>query len=269
MGMEEIMVRIYKHKYTGIVCSKDGCNKQATISGMCDSHYRSTWKTNRNSQYVENKDLCKVEGCGKVKKSGHLGYCTMHFKRLRRNGTLDRVLGVARKCEVDGCNELGTGKDVSLCIKHRHNRDRYGDPNLTYAKVHSTPCDVPGCSGNTYKRYKADHLQNISGVYCKRHRSILWKYDLGGKSFTDYFGYGKYYCAICKRELNTDKPDGVHIDHSLPKSRGGTDSINNLQLLCKDCNTGKMSMTTEEYIEHCRKVVSNHVGHGKTWASKA
>jgi hypothetical protein len=45
-------------------------------------------------------------------------------------------------------------------------------------------------------------------------------------------------CAQCHR---TEEETGTlhHIDHIIPFSRGGTNSINNLQLLCQDCNLKK------------------------------
>ena len=45
-------------------------------------------------------------------------------------------------------------------------------------------------------------------------------------------------CCSCSRSA---KRDGVvlEVDHILPRSRGGTDDVNNLQTLCKKCNLGK------------------------------
>ena len=45
-------------------------------------------------------------------------------------------------------------------------------------------------------------------------------------------------CCSCGRST---KQDGVilHVDHILPRSKGGTDEIDNLQTLCSKCNIGK------------------------------
>jgi HNH endonuclease len=45
-------------------------------------------------------------------------------------------------------------------------------------------------------------------------------------------------CGSCGRST---RQDGVllEVDHILPRSRGGTDALDNLQTLCKKCNVGK------------------------------
>lgn len=45
--------------------------------------------------------------------------------------------------------------------------------------------------------------------------------------------YGK--CVICRKE------GPLEVDHIIPKSKGGTDHILNLQLLCRRCNAKKGS----------------------------
>lgn len=52
-------------------------------------------------------------------------------------------------------------------------------------------------------------------------------------------------CAICGVLLS----GAYHIDHKNPVSRGGTNDIWNLQILCVSCNTRKSNKTDAEYRE--------------------
>lgn len=50
-------------------------------------------------------------------------------------------------------------------------------------------------------------------------------------------------CTYCMGMLTR-----YHIDHKTPVSRGGTNDIANLQLLCPACNLKKSASTHEEYV---------------------
>lgn len=52
-------------------------------------------------------------------------------------------------------------------------------------------------------------------------------------------------CCSCGR---TAKEDGVtlEVDHIIPRSKGGTDEMSNLQTLCKKCNIGKSNKDTTD-----------------------
>ena len=57
----------------------------------------------------------------------------------------------------------------------------------------------------------------------------------------DYFkenksNHGWYTCVHCGRKL---RKGDVDIDHIIPQSKGGWDSTDNLQCLCKHCNRSK------------------------------
>ena len=52
-------------------------------------------------------------------------------------------------------------------------------------------------------------------------------------------------CPYCALEVN---PLEWSIDHKIPKQRkGGTDDFDNLQLVCKTCNTIKGTLTDNQY----------------------
>ncbi len=67
-------------------------------------------------------------------------------------------------------------------------------------------------------------------------------------------------CPLCGYEFqNLD----FEMDHDLPISRGGSNDIKNLQLLCHRCNKGKDALTTKEYIDHCRRAAYEHSDIGR------
>jgi len=67
----------------------------------------------------------------------------------------------------------------------------------------------------------------------------------------------RYRCALSGRQLD---PQIASLDHILPVSRGGDNEVRNLQVLHKDVNMAKGSMTTTEFISLCREVASHTIG---------
>ena len=51
--------------------------------------------------------------------------------------------------------------------------------------------------------------------------------------------------GLCVRCGATER---LEVDHIVPVSRGGTNEIDNLQMLCKSCNASKRDKTMEEWI---------------------
>ncbi len=49
---------------------------------------------------------------------------------------------------------------------------------------------------------------------------------------------GKYVCIKCAGEFTKDE---IEIDHIIPKRKGGTDDLWNLQCMCRRCNRSKGS----------------------------
>ncbi len=60
---------------------------------------------------------------------------------------------------------------------------------------------------------------------------------ISGKTRLDVFERDGYRCQMCGRTVE----DGIklHIDHIIPFSKGGTSDMDNLQVLCHECNLAK------------------------------
>ena len=69
----------------------------------------------------------------------------------------------------------------------------------------------------------------------------------------------QYRCALTGRSLT---PVTASLDHIVPVRCGGEHAVENTQVLHKDVNKAKTTMTNEEFIQLCREVVE-HAAHGK------
>lgn len=65
-------------------------------------------------------------------------------------------------------------------------------------------------------------------------------------------------CAICgkyvNKSLKTPHPDSPEVDHILPKAKGGSDSLVNLQLTHRKCNRAKSDSLNYVHKEEKKKV---------------
>ena len=63
---------------------------------------------------------------------------------------------------------------------------------------------------------------------------------------------GWYTCRHCGRKF---RKGDVDIDHIIPQSRGGDDSLDNLQCLCKHCNRSKGNRMDDCYDDYKNNTV--------------
>jgi 5-methylcytosine-specific restriction endonuclease McrA len=56
-------------------------------------------------------------------------------------------------------------------------------------------------------------------------------------------------CYYCEDKLD---PNNWEKDHMKPKSKGGTNRLDNLAPSCPDCNDEKGAMTVKEYLKDKR-----------------
>lgn len=60
-------------------------------------------------------------------------------------------------------------------------------------------------------------------------------------------------CTTPRELIGTNHGNEPTLDHVVPLARGGTHTSGNLQLLCRDCNTLKGTMTMDEFVQWMRR----------------
>lgn len=59
-------------------------------------------------------------------------------------------------------------------------------------------------------------------------------------------------CALTGRKLTRS----AHLDHIVPKSKGGLDNLGNLRWVCQEANLAKRDLLDAELLDLCRDIVS-------------
>ena len=76
------------------------------------------------------------------------------------------------------------------------------------------------------------------------------------------FERDNYECQLCYTKL-IDKKDLRVIDHKIPLSKGGSNSISNLWLLCDDCDKRKKNKLYPELMKQYIKGKLNYLSNLK------
>ena len=99
---------------------------------------------------------------------------------------------------------------------------------------------------NTLTEAQTASLINICDkhirTYINKRGDALWQHRasesgyISGSSRYNILKRAKYRCELCGAH---EEQIALHVDHIVPRSKGGSDDLSNLQALCMTCNTNK------------------------------
>jgi CRISPR/Cas system Type II protein with McrA/HNH and RuvC-like nuclease domain len=64
-------------------------------------------------------------------------------------------------------------------------------------------------------------------------------------------------CYLTGEEIDLSKSRTYSLDHIIPRSKGGDNSLENCAIACSEANQAKSNLSLEEFISLCQSVVDN------------
>lgn len=127
---------------------------------------------------------CKADGCDRHSER-KVGYCEMHYRRWRRNGTTNRVLEErGSECTISGCDKPQKGKH--LCSAHLSNLVRHGDPLHKRTLLEETKRKIGRASKG--RKLSTEQNQNLHEALKRRWQDPTWRANHSGENSPSWQG---------------------------------------------------------------------------------
>lgn len=166
--------------------------------------------------------------------------------KLREEGKtyseIQKELGCSKGTISYHCGEGQKEKSLKRCRKRRQD-------DIISVKIEKFKSRKKCFTESVRKFQKRNNI--IKGRVDKKIELTFTKDDVLNK----IGGYNAK-CYLSGESINI-KEDAYHLDHILPVSRGGDNSIGNLGVTKRIFNLMKHDLTVEEFIENCKKVLEN------------
>lgn len=166
--------------------------------------------------------------------------------KLRQEGkTYDEIQ------EILGCSKSTISYHCSEQSKENtRNRNKIRKQNVLIRKFSNFTCRAKSLGKKKSEKFQI------------RSKDGKLKFTAKLKTFTWQSALEKLkqnpFCYLTGEPLDLENLSNIAFDHILPVSKGGDNSIENLGFCTIIANQSKTSMTPEQYVDLCKKVLIHH-----------
>lgn len=108
----------------------------------------------------------------------------------------------------------------------------------------------------TIKSVINNRIINFTSIGIGKGKFMKQKPDFTFKDVINKFSENPI-CALTGEQLDIYDTSSYQFDHKIPRSRGGDNSIDNLQLVTKRANLAKGNMTQDELLHLCKRILEH------------
>jgi 5-methylcytosine-specific restriction endonuclease McrA len=235
-------------------CEADNCDRQAKCHGLCNKHYQRLRTTGTTADRVRVERTCTVEGCDRPYLAQ--GLCKRHYssaayqrdiekgraeQRARRAANPERSRQRGRDYRKRN-NEKIVAQEKAL---RQANPQRYREKARLYRQRH--PEKVA-----EMKRRWADETAEARAAYFAEYqrqnrmkrrasnamrKAWLKSTQVEPVSYEQVVAIHGMTCHLCGEQIASE--GDLHVDHVIPRERGGTHTYGNLRPAHALCNLRK------------------------------
>lgn len=134
--------------------------------------------------------------------------------------------------------------EASESTKIKRRAYQKSDKYKTYLKTDARR-EIDRISRKKYKQSPHGKLRGKVDHYKRKARLFGGGGSFTSEEFLNLIKLANYSCPCCLEKIPTDK---FSVDHIIPISKGGNSYINNIQPLCRNCNSSKGIKSTNYLV---------------------
>jgi CRISPR/Cas system Type II protein with McrA/HNH and RuvC-like nuclease domain len=146
-------------------------------------------------------------------------------------------------------------KRIALAVGCSPNTVKYYVNPEEKKKSYERGCKARKTLNHILKR-KKDNFNTLGGYqfrkFSKREESRFSAKELKEKVIKTPF------CYLTGNSINLTEAKSYELDHIVPRSKGGTNQLENCGLASRNANRSKADLSLDEFLILCQEVLKNH-----------